>query len=113
MAARPSAEDLERFRAVSPIAHAHAVKAAMLFMLGAKDRRHSLAPPPSHLPAPCPAHYTMAHARVQRFLPACSTKALEKQVFSHLMITLQANKLCRRALKVHVAGGKGKLRGSG
>eukprot|EP00208_Stichococcus_sp_RCC1054_P004576 CAMPEP_0206148488 /NCGR_PEP_ID=MMETSP1473-20131121/36760_1 /ASSEMBLY_ACC=CAM_ASM_001109 /TAXON_ID=1461547 /ORGANISM="Stichococcus sp, Strain RCC1054" /LENGTH=792 /DNA_ID=CAMNT_0053545837 /DNA_START=314 /DNA_END=2692 /DNA_ORIENTATION=- len=39
MAARPSAEDLERFRAVSPIAHAHAVKAAMLFMLGAKDRR--------------------------------------------------------------------------
>lgn len=39
MAARPTREDLDRFRAVSPIAHVERVQAAMLFMLGAKDRR--------------------------------------------------------------------------
>ena len=39
MAARPTREDLDHFRAVSPIAHVGAVQAAMLFMLGAKDRR--------------------------------------------------------------------------
>ena len=39
MAVKPSAEDLERFEEVSPIAHVGAVTAPLLFMLGAKDRR--------------------------------------------------------------------------
>uniref|UniRef100_A0A383VD43 acylaminoacyl-peptidase n=1 Tax=Tetradesmus obliquus TaxID=3088 RepID=A0A383VD43_TETOB len=37
--AEPSAEDLAKFWAVSPIAHIGGVKGPMMFMLGAKDRR--------------------------------------------------------------------------
>ena len=40
--ASPDAEDLARFRAVSPIAHVDAVTAPLLFMLGAKDQRCGL-----------------------------------------------------------------------
>ena len=39
MKASPNAEDLARFRAMSPIAHVDAVTAPLLFMLGAKDQR--------------------------------------------------------------------------
>lgn len=39
VSAEPSLEDLARFHAVSPIAHIGNVKAPMVFMLGAKDRR--------------------------------------------------------------------------
>ena len=38
-AARPAAEDLERFAAVSPIAHVDRVTAPLLVLLGGKDRR--------------------------------------------------------------------------
>ena len=44
MAVKPSAEDLQRFREVSPIAHVGAVTAPLLFMLGAKDRRWGATP---------------------------------------------------------------------
>jgi acylaminoacyl-peptidase len=37
--AEPSAEDLAKFWAVSPIAHIAGVRGPMMFMLGAKDRR--------------------------------------------------------------------------
>jgi len=40
--ASPDAEDLARFRAMSPIAHVDAVTAPLLFMLGAKDQRCDL-----------------------------------------------------------------------
>lgn len=39
MASEPSAEDMERFRACSPIATADRVTAPMCFLLGGKDRR--------------------------------------------------------------------------
>jgi dipeptidyl aminopeptidase/acylaminoacyl peptidase len=39
MKARPDAEDLARFREVSPIAHVDKVVAPTFLMLGAKDRR--------------------------------------------------------------------------
>ena len=37
--ARPGAEDLERFAAVSPIAHVDSVTAPLLVLLGGRDRR--------------------------------------------------------------------------
>ena len=37
--ARPAAEDLERFAAVSPIAHVDRVTAPLLVLLGGRDRR--------------------------------------------------------------------------
>ena len=49
MAARPTAEDLEHFRSVSPIAHAEKVTAPLLFLLGAKDRRCA----PATVQKPC------------------------------------------------------------
>lgn len=39
MRVKPTKEDLERFKQVSPIAHVDSVKAPLMFMLGAKDRR--------------------------------------------------------------------------
>ena len=39
MQVKPTAEDLHRWREVSPIAHADHVKAPLFFMLGAKDMR--------------------------------------------------------------------------
>jgi dipeptidyl aminopeptidase/acylaminoacyl peptidase len=43
MKASPDAEDLARFRAISPIAHVDAVTAPLLFLLGAKDQRYACA----------------------------------------------------------------------
>ncbi len=43
MAARPTIEDLARFKEVSPISVLHQVKAPVLLLLGAKDRRVPLA----------------------------------------------------------------------
>ncbi len=37
---QPTGEDMERFRAVSPVKHVGRIKAAMLFLLGAKDERY-------------------------------------------------------------------------
>lgn len=39
MRVKPTTQDLERFREVSPIAHVDKVTAPLMFMLGAKDRR--------------------------------------------------------------------------
>ena len=39
MQVKPSPEDLQRWREVSPIAHADKVTAPLFFMLGAKDQR--------------------------------------------------------------------------
>lgn len=43
MAARPTIDDLTRFKEVSPISVLHQVKAPVLLLLGAKDRRVPLA----------------------------------------------------------------------
>ena len=55
-AVKPSAEDIERFRQVSPIAHVDRVKAPLLFMLGAKDRRCAHVPAGAVVFAPKQAH---------------------------------------------------------
>ena len=39
MRVKPTTQDLERFRKVSPIAHVDKVSTPLMFMLGAKDRR--------------------------------------------------------------------------
>lgn len=39
MQVKPTPEDLKRFKEFSPIAHVDEVKAPLMFMLGAKDRR--------------------------------------------------------------------------
>ena len=39
MQVKPTMEDLQRWREVSPITHADKVKAPLFFMLGAKDMR--------------------------------------------------------------------------
>jgi hypothetical protein len=60
MAARPTAEDLERFRSVSPVAHADKVAAPLLFLLGAKDRRCA----PAAAEQPCLCRWsTFCHVR--------------------------------------------------
>ena len=46
MAARPTQDDLLRFRSVSPVAHVDKVSVPLLFILGGKDRRRALLPLP-------------------------------------------------------------------
>lgn len=46
MSARPTPDNLARFRAVSPIAHVERVAAPLLILLGGKDRRRARGPRP-------------------------------------------------------------------